>query len=126
MLHHQGSFWWVLLTCLGMAFVLTYTPETTASSSSSSSTSSVLHVSAFPSEVSFRLPPRWAVGGVNWLLHHLRVLREAIMPPQLRLLELHFGFVHNRALYAATELGIADMIPPPSSSDDDAVLPSFP
>jgi hypothetical protein len=49
---------------------------------------------------------------LNAALGWLQGLRDAFLPPQLRLLELHFKFVHNRALHAAATLGVADLVPP--------------
>ncbi len=104
---------------LVVSATILYSPSTTyATPTSSSSTFS--SSTAPPSQPStpwanegaaFPLPPRWVVLALNRVLFWLQSLRDSFLPPQLRLLELHFKFVHNRALHAAATLGLADVVP---------------
>ena len=103
---------------LVVSATILYSPSSTyatsTSSTFSSSTTPFAPLSA-PWEnegVAFPLPPRWVVLALNRMLYWLQSLRDAFLPPQLRLLELHFKFVHNRALHAAATLGLADVVPP--------------
>jgi len=105
---------------LVVSATILYSPSSTdATPTSSSSTFS--SSTAPPSQLStpwanegaaFPLPPRWVVLALNRVLFWLQSLRDSFLPPQLRLLELHFKFVHNRALHAAATLGLADVVPP--------------
>jgi hypothetical protein len=91
----------------------TYATPTSSSTFSSSTTPSSQPFAPWANEgAAFPLPPRWVVLALNRVLAWLQGLRDAFLPPQLRLLELHFKFVHNRALHAAAALGLADLVPP--------------
>lgn len=58
-----------------------------------------------------RLPWRRVVGAYERLLNGLNALRDLVLPPEMKVVEMVHAHWQTQALYAVTRLGVPDVIP---------------
>lgn len=57
------------------------------------------------------LPPRFVVLAFAWLLNALATLRDRVLPPEMKIIEMVHAHWQTQALHAVTRLGIPEAIP---------------
>jgi hypothetical protein len=57
------------------------------------------------------LPPRFVVLAFAWLLNALASLRDRVLPPEMKIIEMVHAHWQTQALHAVTRLGIPEAIP---------------
>jgi hypothetical protein len=57
------------------------------------------------------LPPRPIVLAFAWLLNALTALRERVLPPEMKIIEMVHAHWQTQALHAVTRLGVPEAIP---------------